>query len=87
MPRLSKSRFIAGWQCPLRLWYAVHEPWRATPPDPQLQAIFDQGHRLGQLAQQRYPSGVLVEADYRHTRQALEQTQALMADPGRTGDL
>lgn len=24
--RLSKSRFVAGWQCPKLLWWTVHEP-------------------------------------------------------------
>lgn len=79
--RLSKSRFIAGWQCPLRLWYSVHRPDLAPPPDERQQAIFDSGHRIGELAQQRYPGGRLIAADYRQTEAAMEETAALMAEP------
>lgn len=79
--RLSKSRFIAGWQCPLRLWYAVHRPDLAPPPDERQQAIFDSGHRIGELAQQRYPGGRLIAADFRQTEEARHETEALMAEP------
>ncbi|BAU58720.1 DUF2779 domain-containing protein [Halorhodospira halochloris] len=80
-PRLSKSRFIAGWQCPLRLWYAVHHPELAPPPDDRQQAIFDRGHKIGELAQQRYLGGRLVAADFRHIEAAIDETNALMAKP------
>lgn len=48
-PRLSKSRFTNGLQCHKLLWWRVHEP-DATAPDPQKQAIFDQGSHVGELA-------------------------------------
>lgn len=81
MPRLSKSRFIAGWQCPLRLWFTAHSPELATPPDEGLQRVFAQGHRIGKLAQARYPGGVLVAENHHQTAQALERTADLMSDP------
>ncbi len=80
-PRLSKSRYMYGLQCPLRLWYHVFEPELATDIDDVQQAIFDTGHEVGVLAQQRYPGGVLVEADHAHTELALEQTAKLLNDP------
>lgn len=61
-PRLSKTRFLHGWQCRLRLWNTLHRPDLATPPDDAQQAVFDVGHRVGELAQARYPCGVLVDA-------------------------
>jgi len=80
-PRLSKSRYMYGLQCPLRLWYHVYEPELATAADEVQQAIFDTGHEVGVLAQQRYPGGVLGEADHAHTELALEQTAKLLDDP------
>lgn len=72
---------MAGLQCHKRLWWQVHEP--AAPElaiDPHLQAVFDRGHRVGALARERVPGGVLIDLPYdayeerlAATRQALEQ--------------
>jgi hypothetical protein len=78
--RLSKSKFISGLQCPKLLWWQIHEPDAPElVPDEARQALFDQGHRVGELAQERFPGGVLVDAPYydrdamvRETRQAME---------------
>ena len=40
-PMLSKSRFLAGLQCPLRLWYQCYNRDLATPVSPSRQAILD----------------------------------------------
>lgn len=79
--RLSKSRFIAGQQCPLRLWNDVYRRELATAPDSTLQAIFDRGTAVGELAQQRWPGGQLVGFKPWEREQAIAATQALMADP------
>ncbi|QIT54996.1 DUF2779 domain-containing protein [Aquisalimonas sp. 2447] len=76
--RLSKSRFIAGLQCTLRLWNSIHRPKLASKPDERQQAIFDTGHAIGELARERYPGGALIEADHRQTDTALVQTDSLM---------
>ena len=81
MTRLSKSRFIAGLQCPLRLWNDVHRRDLATPPDATLQAIFDRGTAVGELAQQRWPGGQLVGFKPWEREQAIAATRKLMADP------
>ena len=80
-PRLSKTRFIHGWQCELRLWNGVHRPECATPYDDSQRAVFDMGHRVGDLARERYPGGVLVEADHRDIDGAVAATRELMDDP------
>jgi hypothetical protein len=58
---LSKSKFCVGLQCLRRLWWTVHEP---TAPelraDATLRRIFAWGHRVGLLAQERFPGGVLI---------------------------
>ena len=80
MTRLSKSRFIAGQQCPLRLWNDVYRRDLATPPDATLQTIFDRGTAVGDLAQQRWPGGVLVGFKPWEREQAIAATNKLMAD-------
>ena len=79
-PRLSKTRYISGCQCHLKLWYDCHETEFETEIDPVTQAIFDTGHAIGRLARTRYPGGVLVEADHLHAEQAVAETRALLAD-------
>ena len=76
--RLSKSRFMAGHQCHLRLWYDIHERHLASPIDEAQQAIFDTGHEVGDLARDRYPGGHLVAHDYRNIPAALAETQRLI---------
>ena len=79
-PRLSKTRFISGSQCHLKLWYDCYERELGTEVDAVTQAIFDTGHEVGRLARLRYPGGVLVEADHLHAQDAIAQTRALLAD-------
>ena len=79
-PRLSKSRFQAGLQCPKYLWLQCRAPKLADPITEGQQAIFDQGHAVGALARDLFPGGVLVEEDYTQADQALETTQCLLGD-------
>lgn len=59
---LSKSRFVAGLQCHKLLWWKVHEPDAPElVPDQALQAVFDQGTRVGELARDYVPGGVLID--------------------------
>jgi hypothetical protein len=53
MPFLSKSKLIAYRQCPKRLWLEVHRP-ELREDSAQTQAIFEIGHRVGDLARQLY---------------------------------
>jgi hypothetical protein len=79
--RLSKSRYLSGCQCPLKLWYDCYDRALATPPDAVQQAVFDTGTAVGELARKRYPGGRLVEYDHFHSREALAQTVDLLGDP------
>lgn len=79
-PRLSKTRYISGCQCHLKLWYDCFERELGADVDAVTQAICDTGHEVGRLARQRYPGGVLVEADHLHPQDAMAQTRALLAD-------
>ena len=75
---LSKSRFMSGSQCHLRLWYETHARDLASEPDDTLLAIFDTGHEVGELACKRYPDGHFVAHDHRHVRDALEETREVL---------
>ncbi len=79
-PRLSKSRFLSGLQCHLRLWHECFERQLATPPDLATQALFDTGHEVGRLAQQRYPGGALVKWSHLHAKEAVAETKRLVGD-------
>ena len=78
-PSLSKSRFMSGSQCHLRLWYETHARELASEPDDNLQAIFDTGHEVGELACKRHPGGHLIAHDYLHTDEALDETRRVLA--------
>ena len=58
---LTKSGYLKGLQCPKLLWYAYNGKDRFPPVDERTQALFDQGHQVGLLAQKLYPEGIAVE--------------------------
>ena len=61
-PNLSKSRFVAGWQCHKLLWLKVHEPQaEELEIGKVLQDRFDQGVQVGTLARGLFPGGVLID--------------------------
>ena len=80
-PALSKSRFMSGLQCELKLWHDAYQRDLAAPPSVQQQAIFDVGSAVGELAQQRWPGGVEVGYKPWQRQPAIAKTQKLMDDP------
>lgn len=78
---LSKTRFLSGCQCPLKLWFDVHEPRLAPPPDEALKAVFRTGRRVGELARRRWPGGVLVHGVPGRPDTAFQRTREIMDDP------
>ena len=79
---LSKSRFLAGLQCPLRLWYGCYEPELASERSPAQKARFETGHKVGELAREHYPGGVLVDEDHGYQQAAVRSTQSALKSPG-----
>jgi len=67
--RISKSKFVAGCQCPKRLWLQVHQPELAAEPGAASEAIIEQGQEVGRLARQLCPGGVEVSSE-----EGLDQT-------------
>ncbi len=79
-PRLSKSKYVIGLQCPRRLWWTVHE--RGAPelvPDAALRAVFARGNRVGEVAREHVPGGVLIEIDWRRLSDAVRGTAEAIA--------
>ena len=79
--RLSKSKYLAGLQCPKRLYLEIHARELAADFDAGTQAVLDAGTRVGELARDRVPGGVLVEVEYFKVAEGLARTEALLADP------
>lgn len=79
-PYLSKSRFMSGMQCSLRLWYEVFDRELLPDPDPTTQFRFDTGTEVGELAQKRYRGGRLIGHDHEHFPDAYRDTQEVLAD-------
>jgi hypothetical protein len=81
VPMLSKSRFLAGQQCHLRLWYQCFERELIQEVPPSQQAIFDAGHEVGELATRLFPGGILIDTPYYLHKQAVQSTLKAMQDP------
>ncbi len=78
--RLSKTRYCAGIQCVKQLWWRVHEPKAPELiPDAALQAVFSRGHRVGELARERFPGGVLIDGEHWAVKEKLEKTRRAIA--------
>ena len=74
---LTKSKFLNGIQCPKLLWTRCNAPQDIPEPSEQLQAIFDMGHLVGELATRRFPGGTRVQED--DFVKNLEETRNLLA--------
>jgi hypothetical protein len=75
---LTKSRYMAGLQCPRRLWLRVHEP--LPYEEPALGTPLDIGQEIGRKAHLLFPGGVEVTEEPWEHAQAVVRTTALMAD-------
>ena len=80
-PSLSKSRFQYGLQCLKRLYLESYHQELADPVDPGLQARFDTGTAVGEVATRRFPGGRLIEETHMEHDQAVETTESLLTDP------
>lgn len=80
MKYISKSKFLDGLQCQKLLWMHYNAKDRIPPTDPATQAIFDQGHTVGELAKQLFPDGVEVgEGLVREFQEIFQRTRKGLA--------
>jgi hypothetical protein len=75
---LTNSRYLAGLQCPRRLWLLVHEPAAYEAPAPG--SPLDVGQEIGDKAHLLFPGGVLVEEKPWQHAEAVLRTASLMAN-------
>jgi len=54
---------MKGLQCEKALWLTKHHPELATPHDPLKLALFEEGHRIGELARQLFPGGRHIDKE------------------------
>jgi len=71
---LSKSRYMKGLQCHKALWLVTHKPELREESEAATQA-FAQGHKVGELAQDIFPGGVLIPFDDLTFDEQLQRTQ------------
>jgi CRISPR/Cas system-associated exonuclease Cas4 (RecB family) len=76
---LSKSRFLAGLQCPKYLWYLVNERERIPEPDFVTNFIFNQGIKVGEYAKKLYPDGVDL-SDIKNLKEQIIKTREVLPE-------
>lgn len=67
---LNKRLFMAGTQCPLRLYNLLHRKVEASPPNEVQAAIFATSRELEALAAQKFTSAVFIPVDNIPTKEA-----------------
>lgn len=75
LPFLSKTKYLAGLQCPKLLWYEYNRKEDLPPLDARTQAIMDAGTRVGRIAQTLFPGGLRIEREYipeKHAKKSLK---------------
>ena len=80
MRLLNKSRFLAGCQCPRRLWLGSFAPELGARPDVGLDARLETGIEIGRHARALFPGGVLVDEAGQHD-DPVTRTRTPLADP------
>ncbi len=63
---LTKSAFINALNCERFFWVYQNERERLQEPDEAQQALFDQGHKVGDMAKMLYPDGIEIDWDAGH---------------------
>jgi hypothetical protein len=78
-PFLSKSKYLSGLQCHKLLWYHYNAKDQIPPISAAPQAIFDQGHIVGELVKQLYPEGIDVAPRIIDPEKNIEETQKVIS--------
>ena len=76
---LSKTAFGYGLMCDRLFWTYQNARDQLPEPDEAAQAIFDQGHRIGDLAKLLHPGGIEIDWSAGHEA-GIAQTQAAVAE-------
>lgn len=80
---ISKSKYLAGLQCPKLLWHYYNAKDKIPPVDEATMHLFNEGHMVGSLAKQLFPEGIEIAwldsfgETIRKTKEALEKKKPL----------
>ena len=74
-PLISKSSYISGLQCHKLLWYKFNAKDEIPEYDAGTQAIFDQGHLIGEYAKHLFPGGIEIMTEYYEIEKTIEESQ------------
>lgn len=78
--KISKTKFIAGVQCPKRLYLLVHAPELVAQSGGSDEPIIEQGREVGLLARELFPDGVEANGSG-GLEAAIRNTRELVANP------
>ncbi|MGD1045098.1 MAG: DUF2779 domain-containing protein [Bacteroidota bacterium] len=78
-PFLSKSKYLSGLQCYKLLWHYYNAKEEIAEVDVATQAIFDQGHLVGEYAKKLFPIGIEVAEGVVDFGKVIEQSQQLIS--------
>lgn len=85
MPTLSKSRFVSGNQCEKKLYFDLYRRDLKPEITEEQQALFNTGHRFGELAQQVFPEGIDATQDMNgEWSLAIERTKQWISEEIKT---
>ena len=76
---ISKSQYTRGLQCVKSLWLYNYRKDLREEVSASQQAIFDQGHEVGEWARKYYKGGIMLTQGRDDIAGALTETQKLIA--------
>jgi hypothetical protein len=74
MTFISKSKYLQGLQCSKLLWFSYNARDKIPPYDAATQAVFDQGHKVGELAKSLFPGGIEIGGNHADFDEAVRRT-------------
>ncbi len=91
MALLTKSKYLAGLQCPRYLWALIHDEEKIPDPDVSAQFKFDEGTKVGELATKLFPEGINVpfedfKDNLKKSKELLNEKKPLFEAGFRDGD-
>lgn len=81
---LSKTKLMRGYRCLKCIYLTIHNPELEPPITPELQALFDQGNLVGEVARTYFPGGTLVDCKPWEFGDALQKTRECIAHGATT---
>ena len=76
---LSKSRYLRGLQCHKSLWLLMKGEIKPTPTSDSKQEIFNEGNRVGEIAQKLFPGGKLIKYEGSDVDEKIAKTKEWIA--------